>query len=149
MCENIWKKSRYKLFISNWGIAIVLEAGYKILNNIEDKDKYMEVADNIYFCPAFLPYPDSQVLTEEELMYFFNGLKLVSNSILESINNNSCLITLRSIQFSDCDVQNEGFTACAIQWASEIFGFPMPIINAWFDGSKPPCGKYIFDFSFT
>lgn len=147
MCEFIWKKSRYKLFISKWNIAIILEAGYKILSDIEDKDKYIKISENIYFYLSLLPYPDSQTLTMEELECFCKGLKLVNDQIFETIQGKSCLITLRSIQFSDCNIQDEGFVACAIQWASEIFGFPMPVINVSFDYLEEPYGKYIFDFS--
>lgn len=56
------------------------------------------------------------------------------------------IIALRSIQFSDCYVQREGFTASAIQWASETFDFPMPIIETHFDRLKSQNGMYIFDF---
>ena len=94
-----------------------------------------------------MPYPNSDPLISEEQICFCNGLKLISKYLLELLQDNFCLITLRSIQFSLCDVQNEGFTACAIQWASETFNFPMPTIDVYFDRSTPPCGKYIFDFS--
>lgn len=138
MNEFTWKKSRYNLFISKWGIAILLEADYKILDNIEVKDKYTKISENIYFYPALLPYPNSQSLTMEELDYFCKGLKLVSNQIHETLQNHLCLITLRIIHFSDCDIQNDGFTACAIQWASETFGFPMPMIHVSFDSLEAP-----------
>lgn len=147
MCEYIWKKSEYRLFKDRWGIAISLEAGYQILSNMENKNKYLKVTEKIYFYPLLLTYPDSQSLTAEEQIYFCNGLNLVSDYMLELLPDGLYLITLRSIQFSDCYVQNEGFTACAIQWASEIFKFPMPVIKVHFDSSKRPCGKYIFDFS--
>lgn len=147
MSEIIWKKSSYNCFISKWGIAIILEAGYKILSDIEDQDNYLKLSDHIYFYLSLLPYPTSQTLTAEELKYFCKGLKLVSNRILETLQSNSCLIVLRSIEFSECSIQNEGFTACAIQWASVTFGFPMPPINVRFDSLKKPYGKYIFDFS--
>lgn len=148
MHEFIWKKSSYKCFISKWGIAVVLEAGYKILSDIEAKDKYIKISENIYFYSSLIPYPISNVLTTEELKYFCKGLKLVNKQILEILQGNSCLVVLRSMEFSDCYIQNDGFTACAIQWASETFGFPMPIINVRFDSLKTPYGKYIFDFSY-
>ena len=148
MHEYIWKESRYKLFIKKWGIVIVVEAGYKILSDTENRENYIILADHLYFSSELLPYPASQQLLEQEQICFCNGLKLASNQIFESLQNRPCLITLRSIQFSDCCIQNEAFTACAIQWASEAFVFPMPKINVWFDIAQSPCGKYIFDFSF-
>lgn len=78
---------------------------------------------------------------------FCKGLKLVSALIIDTIQNRSCLIKLNSIIFSDCNIQNDAITASAIQWASEVFGFSMPTINVWFDNTKMPCGKYMFDFS--
>lgn len=121
MCEFIWKKSRYKIFKSKWGITIVLEAGYRILSDIEGKDNYRKLSENLYFDSLLRPYPISQFLTAEELNYFCNGLKLVNKQILETLPNHSCLIVLCSIEFSDCYIQNDGFTACAIQWASRSF----------------------------
>lgn len=147
MCEFIWKKSSYKIFKSKWGIAIVLEAGYRILSDIEGKDNYRKLSENLYFDSLLQSYPISQPLTAEELNYFCNGLKLVNKQILETLPNHLCLIALRSIEFSDCYIQNDGFTACAIQWASEAFGFSMPTIHVWFHRLKTPCGEYIFDFS--
>lgn len=148
MQENIiWKKSQYRLYKGRWGISILLEAGYQLLPNIGNATKYMKITDQIYFYPSLLPYPDSDPLISEEQICFCNGLKLISKYLLEFLQDNFCLITLRYIQFSQCDVQNEGFTACAIQWASETFNFPMPTIDVYFDRSTPPCGKYVFDFS--
>lgn len=147
MNEFIWKKSRYRLFISQWQIAIGLEAGYKILSYIDDKDSYIKISENVFFCSSLLPYPDSQPLIAEEMECFCKGLKLANDRIVKSLQNNLCLITLLSIQFSDCDIQNDGFTACAIQWTSETFGFSMPVINVKFDCLEPPYRKYIFDFS--
>lgn len=123
----------------------MLEAGYKVLPDMEAHDT--EISEKIYFHSALLPWPDSQSLTAEELDCFCKGLRLVRNQIQETVRNRPCLITLRSIRFSDCNIQNDAFTACAIQWASEAFGFPMPVVNVSFDALEVPCGKYIFDFS--
>lgn len=147
MCGLIWKESRYKLFIKRWGIVIIIEAGYQKLPATENWDNYIRITDHLYFFSDLLPYPDSQQLVAEEQICFCNGLKYVGDQILEALQNDSCLITLRSARFSDCCVQEEAFTACAMQWASEAFGFPMPKINVWFDSDQPPCGKYVFDFS--
>lgn len=81
MGEYIWTKSKYKFFQSQWGIVIWLEAGWKIVSDIGDKGKYMEVTDRIYFQPMLLPYPDSQNLTADELQCFCDGLKLISKFI--------------------------------------------------------------------
>lgn len=147
MCECIWKESRYKLFIKRWGIVIIVEAGYQKLPDAENQNNYIRITDHLYFFSDLLPYPDSQQLVAEEQICFCNGLRYVCDQILESLQNVPCLITLRSAHFLDCDIQDEAFTACAIQWASETFGFPMPEINVWFDSDQPPCGKYVFDFS--
>ena len=147
MGEYTWKTSRYTLFKGRWGIAIWLEAGYQMVSDIEDKGRYIELADRIYF-HSMLSYPDSPRLTDEELMYFCNGIKMTSKYLYELMRDDSCLIiAVRSIRFSDCDLQIEGFTACAIQWASETFGFPMPVIGAHFDKTKSRYGQYVFDFS--
>jgi len=147
MYHIIWKKSKYNLFISKWGIAIILKAGYKILYDNEDKSRYIKICENMYFSLSLLPYPNSILLTREELEYFCKGLTLVNKQIMEAVQNQPCLIILRSILFSDCNIQYEAFTVSAIQWASEIFGFSMPTINVWFHSAEKPCGKYIFDFS--
>ena len=147
MCEYIWKESRYKLFIKKWGIVIVVEAGYRILSDAENRDHYIMVAENLYFSLNLLPYPASQQLIAEEQICFCQGLQLVSSQILEILQNRPCLVTLRSACFLDCNIQNEAFTACAMQWASEAFAFPMPEIHVRFDSAQPPCGRYVFDFS--
>lgn len=147
MDDVIGKKSWYKLFISNWGIAIMLEAGYRELKENENKGGYIKICEKLYFASSYLPCPDSITLNAEELECFCKGLKLVSALIIDTIQNRSCLIKLNSIIFSDCNIQNDAITASAIQWASEVFGFSMPTINVWFDNTKMPCGKYMFDFS--
>lgn len=147
MCEYKWSRSRYKLFISRWGIAIILEAGYKILSATENREDYIKIVENLYASFDLIPYSGSQQLIAEEQILFCNGLKLVSGQILEALQGRCCLITLRRIEFSPCDIQDEAYTACAIQWASEAFGFPMPAVNVWFDREQPPCGRYVFDFS--
>ena len=148
MGEYVWTKSKYKFFQSQWGIVIQLEAGWKIVSDIGDKGKYMEVTDCIYFQPVLLPYPDSQNLTDDELQYFCDGLKLISKYLYKLLQEDSYLIiSLQSIQFSDCYIQIEGFKASAIQWASETFDFPMPTIEIHFDRLKSQNGMYIFDFS--
>lgn len=149
MCEYIWKSSKYKLLKGRWGIAVWLEAGYKIVSGIEAGNGYIQLTDNIFFhSHSMLSYPESQKLTEEELVYFCNGLRLVSKYLGEWAGDGSCLvIALKSIHFSDCYLQIEGFTASAIQWASETFGFPMPDIKTYFDRKKSNYGGYVFDFS--
>lgn len=147
MNDVIGKKSWYKLFISKWEIAIILEAEYRELYENENKSVYMKIGENLYFASSCLPYPNSNTLNAEELECFCKGLKLVSAQIIDNMQSRPCLIKLNSIIFSDCNIQNDAFTASAIQWASEAFGFSMPTINIWFDNTKKPCGKYTFDFS--
>lgn len=147
MNDVIWKKSGYNLFISKWEIAIILEAGYRELYERENKNIYIKICENLYFASSCLPYPNSITLNTEELEYFCRGLKIVSSHIIDALQNRPCLIILNSIIFSDCNIQNDAFTASAIQWASEVFGFTMPAISVWFDNTKKPCGKYIFDFA--
>lgn len=147
MCEYIWKTSKYTLFKGQWGIAIWLDAGYQMVSDIEDKSGYIELADRIYF-HSMLSYPDSPRLSDDELMYFCNGIKMISKYLYELMQDDFYLIiALRNMRFSDCDLQIEGFTACAIQWASETFGFPMPVIEAYFDKTRFQYGEYVFDFS--
>ena len=147
MNDLIERKSHYKLFISKWEIAIMLEAGYRELYENEDCKKYIKVYENIYFSTAFLPYPGSVVLTNEEIEAFCNGLRMVGKLIIDKVDHKPCLIQLQSIQFSDCNMQKEALVVSAIKWASEIFDFPMPMINVTFDDTVKPCGKYVFDFS--
>lgn len=131
-----------------WKIGILLEAGYQILESLENKEGCVKLTDRICFQNMLYPYPRSQSLTHEELEYFCCGLKLMGEQIEKSLQKDSCLkIALRSIQFTDCDIQKEAFTASAIQWSSETFHFPMPHISVEFDDSKGRNGMYLFDFS--
>lgn len=131
-----------------WKIAIILEAGYQILKLVENEESCVKLTDQIYFQSMLFPYPYSQPLTAEELECFCYGLKLISSQIEKLLQKDSYLkIVLRTIQFSDCDIQNEAFTASAIQWSSETFKFPMPHINICFNESKGWNGIYLFDFS--
>ncbi|MCX4298760.1 MAG: hypothetical protein OSJ73_17300 [Lachnospiraceae bacterium] len=147
--EFRWKRTRYNLFISKWGIAIILEAGYKILSETKRpvQTEIIQIADNLYFYPSLQPWPESEQLVAEEVLCFCKGLEFVRSNISRAVENHPCLITLRSIHFSACNMQNEALTACAIQWASEAFDFSMPEIKAVFDNTQLPCGKYIYDFS--
>lgn len=147
MSAFIWKETRYNLFIHKWGIAIILKAGYKILAEMENRQDVIKIAEDLYFYPSLQSWSKSQQLIEEEILCFCEGLKLVCEDILKAVRNRLCLITLQTIHFSACNIQNEAFTACAIQWASEIFGFPMPEVKVAFDSTEPPYGRYIYDFS--
>lgn len=147
MNDFIKRKSHYRLFISKWGIAIILEAGYRNLHKDEDGKAYIKLHENLYFSIAFLPYPDSVTLTNEEIEAFCKGLRMVSQQIIDKANHRPCLIQLQSIQFSDCNMQQEALIVSAIKWASETFDFPMPIIKITFDDTIKPYGKYVFDFS--
>lgn len=145
MSEYIWTKSNYKTRKGKWGIAILLEAGYQLVSLIENESQYLKLADRIYFYSMLLPYPQSQPMTEKELEYFCDGLRMVNKYISASVpKDSSLIIALREICFSDCYIQNEGFTACAIQWASETFQFPMPNITTYFDEAS---WRHIYDFS--
>lgn len=145
MLEYIWTKSNYKTRKGKWRIAILLEAGYRMASMTDNESRYFELTDQIYFHSMLLPWPQSQPLSEKELAFFCDGLRMVSKYILDSVPEGSTLIiALRQICFSPCDIQNEGLTACAIQWASETFKFPMPNISTYFD---EPSWKYIYDFS--
>lgn len=147
MSEYIWAKSNYKTRKGKWRIAILLEAGYQMVSTAENESQYLKLADRIYFHSMLLPYPQSQPLNEKEMTCFCDGLKMVSKYISAFVpEDSSLIIALRQICFSDCDIQNEGFTACAIQWASETFRFPMPNITTYFDEAS---WKYIYDFSFV
>ena len=119
MNDFVYKKSWYKLFISSWEIAIILEAGYKELCGSDNVSDYIKISDYVYFSSSCLPYPNSINLNAEELDCFCKGLKLVSAQIFDVIQNKPYLIHLKSILFSDCNIQNDAFTASAIQWASE------------------------------
>jgi hypothetical protein len=146
--DYTWQKSRYTLLKGRWGIAIWIEAGYLMTSEIEDKNNYTEISDHIYFESMIPSSSDNIQLYADELLYFCSGLKMISRHFHEFLPEGMYLIiALRNIEFSECYVQIEGFTACAIQWASEAFHFSMPKIEAYFDESKAPNGQYIFDFS--
>ena len=148
MSEYIWRKSNYKIMTGKWGIAILLEAGYQMASLAKNNSQYIKLTDQIYFHSMLLPYPESETLLAEELVFFYNGLRLISKYISTCIpEDSSLIIALRQIQFSDCNIQNEAFTACAIQWASETFQFPMPNITAYFDEGKSSHGMYVYNFS--
>lgn len=153
MAEYLWHKSNYKLMKGKWGIAILLEAGYRVVSDIIDENQYIQLTDRIYFQTLLLPYPDSQSLSDTERDCFCDGLKMVSKYIYSFIDipkDAFLMIALRFIQFDDCNIQNEAFTASAIQWASEMFCFPIPNIKVYFDpaGSVEGMdnGGYVFDF---
>ena len=147
MNEFVKRKSHYKLFISKWEITIILEAGYRELYENEDCKKYIKVYEDLYFSTAFLPYPNSILLTDEEIESICKGLSMVGNLIMDKVHHKPCLIQLQSIQFLDCNIQQEALIVSAIKWASEIFDFPMPMIKVTFNDTVKPCGKYVFDFS--
>lgn len=120
----IWTKSNYKLMLGKWKIGIILEAGYQLLKSVENKESCVKLTDQIYFQNMLFPYPYSQPLTNEELECFCRGLKLISNQIENLLQKDSSLkIALRVIQFEDCNIQNEAFTASAIQWQVKHLNF--------------------------
>lgn len=150
MEDYIWKSYRYKIFIKKWEIIIIFEAGYRMLNENVSTDEIICLGNGVYFNSVLRPYPESQQLLpqDSELCYFCNGLKIVAEQILKSTPNlSNILITLRSVQFLDCNIQDEAFTVAAIEWASEVFQFETPKYQVSFDDSKGANGMYLFDFT--
>lgn len=145
--EIVWNKSLYRLMKGRWPIAVRLEAGYQIIPVTDASNLYRKISERIWFQSMLKAYPESDQLLPEEESYFCKGLNMVSSCLTDFVTEDSILlIVLRSVQFSECYVQNEAFAACAIQWASEAFRFPMPDIRTSFDASQGRCGRYIFDF---
>ena len=141
-----WKKSNYKQMQGRWKIGILLEAGYRECDTLENQSELIKISDRIYFQNALLPYPKSEQLSQSELEYWRQGIRLVSAQIEKRAPY--LIVALRNIQFSVCDIQEEAFTASAMQWASEMFGFPMPEVKVIFDKNiNPPYGKYVYDFN--
>ena len=143
-----WKKSNYKQMNGKWKIGVLLEAGYRECEVIEMNAKGIKLTDRIYFQNMLSPYPKSEQLLPQELKCWCKGIELVSEEIERCLTMPYIMITLRNIQYSDCNIQNEAFTAAAIQWASEIFEFSMPEIRVYFDENiNFPYGQYIYEFN--
>lgn len=145
-------KFYYKEMSGKLKIGIVLESGYKEYGLTADMQNCIHITDRIYFENALLTYPASQQMTQEEIDCFVEGIRLVSDRIEKVLSKDKVLISLYSIHFSDCDIQKESFTAAAIQWASEIFDFPMvkvPVkwVTAKESDSNAVLGHYKYDFS--
>ena len=145
-------KSCYKEMSGKLKIGIVLEAGYKKCEFAKDMQNCMRITDRIYFENALSPYPASQQMTKEEMECFVEGVRLVSDRIEEVLLEDKVLISLYNIHFSDCDIQKEAFTVAAMQWASEIFDFPMvevPVrwVTVEESDSKSISGYYEYKFS--
>ena len=156
MAEYIWQKSNYKLRKGKWGIAILLEAGYREVSDVTDLGQCRRLTEHIYFQSTTIPYLQpqcSQAMQDSEMERFCNGLKMAAKYIYSAINiaeDAFLLINLRYIDFSICDIQEEAFAAAAIQWASEMFHFPLPDIEVYFDPMRTEDGwngKYVYDFS--
>lgn len=117
-------------------MGVILEAGYQFVSDIP-LDKSIKITEKIYFKPILLPYPKSECLNDEEIKYFCAGLWLISKSLSKAVQEGFYLVIgLRSISFSECYIQIEDFTGCAILWASEIFNIPMPDVNVYLDSWK-------------
>lgn len=148
MDDCIWKRYNYKLMNGKLKIAIIMEAGYGSLNSNNLNSEIINLGSKLYFHSELRPYPESQTLLPKELHCFCNGLKIVTKQIVKSYSYfPNMLITLRSIQFSDCDIQEEAFTAAAIEWASEAFQFKVPNYQVSFDSTQGRSGMYLFDFT--
>lgn len=129
MSEYIWKRSNYK----GGRMGVILEAGYQMVSD-RPVDKSIKITDTIYFKSMLLPYPKSECLNDEEIKYFCAGLRLISKSLSETIQEEFYLVIgLRSISFSECYIQMEDFTGSAILWASETFNIPIPDVEVYSD----------------
>lgn len=60
MTEYLWQKSNYKLMKGKWGMAILLEAGYREVSDVTDPGQYRRLTDRIYFETTTIPYPQLQ-----------------------------------------------------------------------------------------
>ncbi len=132
MSEYIWKKSNYK----GGRMGVLLEAGYQMASD-RPTDESIKITEKIYFKPMLLPYPKSEWLKDEEIKYFCAGLQLMSQSLSEEVQEGFYLVIgMRSIFFSECDIQIEDFTGSAILWASETFNIPIPDVDVYSDSWK-------------
>lgn len=142
-----WRNYGYKVGLGKWQIAILIEAGYRSLRDNEPNHEMIYLDHGVYFSNKLLPYPQSQPLLPQEMQFFCHGLKIVAKQISASLPRypNSVII-LRSALFSDCDRQDEAFTAAAIEWAGKTFQFEPPNYQVSFDSSQGEYGRYVFDF---
>ena len=117
-------------------MGVILEAGYQTVSN-RPVDKTIKITEKIYFKPMLLPYPKSEFLDDEEIKYFCAGLRLISKSLSEEVQEGFYLwIGLQSISFSECYIQIEDFTGAALLWASETFNIPIPDVDVYSDSWK-------------
>lgn len=156
MSQCLWHKSNYTMMKGKWKIGILLEAGYREVTYTAELVQYIRLADRICFQSSTIPYPQpqcSQTMVDSELERFCDGLKMIAKYIYPAVNiaeGAFLLIDLKYIDFSVCNIQEEAFTAAAIQWASEAFHFPLPHIGVYFEPERTEDGwngKYVYDFS--
>lgn len=150
MCGEgyIWRKHYYNTRKGKWRIAVIVNAGYGALDDSDDRKEMVDLEHGIYFHNLSVLYPESVSLLPEEVVRFYSGLKIVSRQIAHAMpNQTNTVIKLRGIQFSDCAIQEEAFTAAAIEWASGTFHFKLPDYKVVFDDLQGKYGRYVYDFS--
>lgn len=144
-----WKRIHYNLFISRWGIPIILKAGYRVCDNIECEENLIEITERIYFYKEQLPYPISCTLIEQEINWICRGLRIVREQLEQQVPMKHYIImAIKYIHYSPCDIQDEAFAAAMMQWCSEMFGFPVPEYKVYFDKDRGRYdnGEYVFEF---
>lgn len=140
----MWYKHVYRVIKSSWGIYIEINAGYERYSTSIYKNKSENIDNGIYIYNMKLPWPQSCSILDTEWEFLKYGLRLVSKKIKKnSPFKDDTLILLKTILFNECNFQIEGMTIAIMEWASLIFNFDIPKIEAEFDRSK---NKYIFDF---
>jgi hypothetical protein len=126
----------YRVLKSTWGIAIDIEATYKILKTEP------EIGQKISSRISLNLQVNDYVLLDEEKDWIIKGLKVVCEEIYSRINNSEyVLIIIHKIDYYPCDYQIDGLASAIIAWASQEFNFISPKIDIEFDKKA---NKYLF-----
>ncbi len=138
---------RYKLFISRWGMVL------NVHGDVYDYDEYTGGRDDLneenFFeicegvCVHFDRTEESEMLCPADYPHMLEGFKKVSGQIVANSKFERTVIVITKIEYDMCCMQDEGFVAGMMEWASAAFGFECPQVEAAFDKEK---NCYVYRF---
>ena len=138
---------RYKVFISRWEIVLNIYGSVHayeeyVENAIEiDKDNLFEICSNLYV--YFMPSNQPAQLHPLDYPHMLEGLQRVKTQILQNTRFDKTIITISSVEYDPCCMQEEAFIVGLMEWAAKAFAFSAPAIEVSFNAES---NKYDFKF---
>ena len=129
---------KYRVLKSGWGIAVDLLTTFSL-------DESGSV-DAVRIIPGLWIDIIAKDCSTSDRAALIRGLRMIADRVKTEGTRSDCdvLITVKEIEYTLTDFQDEGLTCAIIKWSEREFGLAIPDIPVTFNRAR---NRYDFDFS--